>query len=55
MSFFKRTANPNKKVKKAKVTEIQLPAVQGKPTVPLSRLKVMTIDDCVKYALEHNP
>ena len=44
-----------KKVKKAKVTEIVLPPVQEKPTVPLSQLTVMTIDDCVQYALEHNP
>ena len=44
-----------KKVKKAKITEIVLPPVQEKPTVPLSQLTVMTIDDCVQYALEHNP
>ena len=44
-----------KKVKKAKITEIVLPPVQEKPTVPLSQLEVMTIDDCVQYALEHNP
>ncbi len=44
-----------KKIKKAKVTEIVLPPVQEKPTVPLSQLTVMTIDDCVQYALEHNP
>ena len=43
------------KVKKAKVTEIQLPPVQGKPKIPFSQITVMTIDDCVKYALEHNP
>ena len=43
------------KVKKAKVTEIQLPPVQGKPKMPFSQMTVMTIDDCVKYALEHNP
>lgn len=45
----------SKKVKKAKVTEIQLPPVQGKPKIPLSQMAVMTIDDCVNYALEHNP
>ena len=55
LSIFKRTKNTNKKVKKAKITEIQLPPVQEKPTVPLSQLTVMTIDDCVQYALEHNP
>lgn len=44
-----------KKIKKAKVTEIVLPPVQEKPTVPLSQLTVMTIDECVQYALEHNP
>ena len=47
--------NPSKKVKKAKVTEIQLPPVQGKPKLPINQMTVMTIDDCVKYALEHNP
>ena len=56
LSIFKRTPKANKKPKKAKITEIQLPPVQqGKPTVPFNQLTVMTIDDCVHYALEHNP
>lgn len=53
LKFWNNTKS--KKVKKAKVTEIVLPPVQEKPTVPLSQLTVMTIDDCVQYALEHNP
>ena len=48
-------SNLKKKPKKAKVTEIELPPVQGKPKMPFSQMQVMTIDDCVKYALEHNP
>ena len=58
-SFLSRIFNKNKqkkaKNKKAKVEEIKLPPVQGKPKIPLSQMTVMTIDDCVKYALEHNP
>lgn len=55
ISKLKFGKNKAKKVKKAKVTEIQLPPVQGKPTIPFNQITVMTIDDCVKYALEHNP
>ena len=55
LSIFKRTNSSKKKIKKAKVTEIQLPPVQEKPKIPLSQLSVMTIDDCVEYALVHNP
>ena len=48
--------NKNKvKKKKAKIEEIKLPPVQGKPKIPFNQMTVMTIDDCVKYALEHNP
>ena len=56
-SIFSRLKNTNKtkKVKKARVEEIKLPPVQGKPKIPFSQITVMTIDDCVKYALEHNP
>lgn len=43
------------KKKKTKVQEINLPPVQGKPKIPFSQITVMTIDDCVKYALDHNP
>ena len=45
----------NIKKKKAKIEEIKLPPVQGKPKIPFNQITVMTIDDCVKYALEHNP
>ena len=58
-SIFSRLKNSNKqktvKKKKSKVEEIKLPPVQGKPKIPFSQITVMTIDDCVKYALEHNP
>ena len=56
ISKLKRINKPKKvKKKKAKVEEIKLPPVQKKPTVPFNQLKVMTIDECVQYALEHNP
>ena len=56
-SKLKKTNNTPKvkKSKKVKITEIELPPVQGKPKIPFSKIQVMTIDDCVKYALEHNP
>ena len=56
-SIFSRlkSSNKTKKVKKAKIEEIKLPPVQEKPKIPFHQLKVMTIDDCVKYAIEHNP
>ncbi len=42
--------------KKARVEEIELPPVrQGKPNIPFNKIKVMAIEDCVNYALEHNP
>ena len=45
-----------KKNKKIRVEEIKLPKVfQGKPNIPFNQLSVMTIDDCVDYALVHNP
>ena len=45
-----------KKGKKNKIEEIELPPViQGRPKIPFSQMTVMSIDDCVKYALEHNP
>ena len=59
LSIFKKNPNSTKKVKaktkKVKIEEINLPPVQSKPKIPLSQITVMTIDDCVKYALEHNP
>ena len=58
-SVFSRLKKSNKtqkvKKKKTKVEEIKLPPVQGKPKIPFNQITVMTIDDCVKYALEHNP
>ena len=45
-----------KKSKKQKVEEVQLPPViQGKPKIPLNQMTVMSIDDCVDYALKHDP
>ena len=45
-----------KKSKKIRVEEIKLPEViEGKPKIPLNQLNVMTIEDCVNYALSHNP
>ena len=42
--------------KKARVEAIILPPVrQGRPKIPFNQLKVMTIEDCVNYAMEHNP
>ena len=55
LSKLKFWNNNGKKVKKAKITEIELPPVQGKPKLPFNQMTVMTIEDCVKYALEHNP
>lgn len=56
-SIFSRLKNikNNVKTKKNKVKEINLPPVQGRPKIPFNQIQVMTIDDCVKYALEHNP
>ena len=58
-SLFSRLKKTNKttkvKKKKVKVEEINLPPVQGRPKMPFNQIQVMTIDDCVKYALEHNP
>ena len=49
----KKTKKNNKKVR---VEEIKLPnVVEGKPNIPFNQLSVMTIDDCVDYALLHNP
>ena len=59
ISLFKK--NNQKTVKKtknrkSKVEEIKLPEVlEGKPKIPFNKLSVMTIDDCVNYALTHNP
>ena len=55
-SFFKRDKNEVKlkKVKRKEVAEIQLPAVISRKHPP-AQISVMTIDDCVDYAVEHNP
>ena len=56
--FKKKTSSTDIKrpKKKSKVEDIKLPEVtEGKPKVPFNQLSVMTIDDCVDYALEHNP
>ena len=57
--FFKRNKNEvklekQKKPKKAAVTEIELPPVFSMRNIPHNP-KVMTIDECVKYAIAHNP
>ena len=44
------------KKKKNFIEDITLPAVfEGKPKIPFNQMPVMTIDDCVEYALNHNP
>ena len=57
--FFKRNKNEvklekQKKPKKAVVTEIELPPVFSMKNIPHNP-KIMTIDECVKYAIAHNP
>ena len=59
-SWFKKKTNTEKKTtkknKKIRVEEIKLPTVsEGKPKIPFNQLSVMTIDDCVDYAINHNP
>ena len=42
--------------KKNKIEEIKLPEIlEGKPKIPFNQLSTMTIDDCVEYAINHNP
>ena len=56
-SLLKRqnSAQKKSKVKKARVEVVQLPPViQGRPKTPFSQMKVMSIDDCVEYALAHD-
>ncbi len=53
---FNKNAVKLKKSKKNKIEEVQLPLViQGKPTIPFNQMSVMSIEDCVSYALAHNP
>ena len=61
LNIFKKNKTSNKiqvskKKKKSRVEEIVLPPVfEGRPKIPFHQLSVMTIDDCVNYAIEHNP
>lgn len=43
-----------KSLKKRRVQEIKLPPIVSFEKPP-KRLNIMTIDDCVEYAIEHNP
>lgn len=46
----------NTKNKKVRIEEIKLPAINdGRPKIPFNQLSVMSIEDCVEYALSHNP
>ena len=60
-SWFKKTPAVQKtktktKTKKLRVEEIKLPPViEGRPKIPFNQLRAMTIDDCVDYAIVHNP
>lgn len=50
-SLFKK-----KDVKKSKVVEVDFyPVTEGKPKVPFNELKVMTLEDCLDYAIAHYP
>ena len=58
LSWFKKTntIKVKKSKKKSKVEDIKLPEIkEGKSKIPFSELSVMSIDDCVQYALEHHP
>ena len=59
-SWFRKNANKQKTSKinrkKLRVEEIKLPPVEeGIPKIPFNKLKAMTIEDCVDYAINHNP
>lgn len=47
-------AKKSKKSKQARVEEIKLPAVISRRH-PAVQISIMTIDDCVDYAISHNP
>ena len=55
-SIFKKNKNAvkPKKAKKVKITEVELPEVASYKTHH-SQMKTMSIEDCVRYAIEHNP
>lgn len=46
---------PKIRKKVSKVEEIKLPPVTQGKRPPLNTLSVMTIDDCIEYALNHDP
>ena len=46
---------PKIKKKASKVEEIKLPPVRQGKRPPISTLSAMTIEDCVEYALNHDP
>ncbi len=57
--FFKRNKNEvklekKKEPKRVKITEVELPPVFSFKNPP-KHVSTMTIDDCIKYAIEHNP
>ena len=59
LSFFKKDKNEvvlekTKKKKRTEVSEITLPEV-SKTGRPSRNVFVMSIDDCVTYAIAHNP
>ncbi len=56
----KQEQSQNKKQNKSKkqqfrIQEIKLPEVKTGRRLPLNQLSIMTIDDCVEYAMTHNP
>jgi outer membrane protein len=58
-NFFKREKNEvklekTKKAKRTEVAEIVLPKVISRKQMP-AEIKVMTMEDCVEYAITHNP
>lgn len=56
-NFFKKNKNEvklKKEPKKARVTEIELPAVFSMRNPP-KHIVTLTMEDCVQYATEHNP
>jgi len=58
-SFFKRDKNEvklekSKKEKRVKVSEIELPAVVSMKKTPTNFI-TMSIEECISYAMEHNP
>lgn len=58
-NFFRKDKNEvklekKKEPKRVKITEVELPPVFSLKNPP-KQLSTMTIDECVKYAIEHNP